>query len=519
MPKIAFYTRISTDEDHQKYSLGAQKERLEAFCQSQYGDDWQLFSTYRDTDSGTHLRRPGLKAMLADAGAKAFDILLVYRVDRLSRNVKELAQLVDELTNYGIALKSITEPFDTTNAAGKMMLQLLGVFAEFEHSTIVERTKMGMAKKAKGGEFVGGCVPFGSRLDPESGLVIIDEEAVVVRKIYGIYVTERLGVHSIVRRLNDAGFRKRSGKKWEHRILGTMLRNPVYVGKLRWGDSVFDAKHQAIVSSKVFNKAQQIIQERREGLNGRRWHNNQERLLTGTIRCVKCRGRMIGISTHKKTRKYAYYVCTSRWHTKDCPQDYVRADHLEDTVINDIKTLFRDEQFMNQVWEKTNRRLGKQRPNVESEFKAAENQINKAQSRIDRYFDAFEQGKLKPELCSDKVEALTAQLEGLHDQKRELDEKMKQLELPMIDRKMLCGLIDNFEQVLAGGTNPQRKHLIQQLVKKVRVHNKNKVEIWYGVPGGPPVSTPGGMAPQTGLELLILQICLPTQQALGQPDQ
>ncbi|MHC4060005.1 MAG: recombinase family protein [Planctomycetota bacterium] len=496
MPKIAFYTRISTDEDHQKYSLGAQKERLEAFCQSQYGDDWQLFSTYRDTESGTHLNRPGLKAMLADAEATAFDILLVYRVDRLSRNVKELAQLVDELTKCGVALKSITEPFDTANAAGKMMLQLLGVFAEFEHSTIVERTKMGMAKKAKGGEFVGGRVPYGYRLDPESGLVIIDEEAAVVRKIFGIYVTERLGVHSIVRKLNDAGYRKRSGKKWDHRVLGTMLRNPIYIGKLRWGESVFDARHQSIVSSKVFDKAQRIIQERREDLNGRRWHNNEERLLTGRIRCVKCQGHMIGISTHKKTRKYPYYVCTSRWHTKDCPQDYVRADLLEATVVNDIKTLFRDERFIDRVWEKTNRRLGKQRPDVESEIKAVESQISKARLRIDRYFDAFEQGKLKPELCSEKVEALTAQLQELNDQKRELEEKRKQLELPAIDRKMLCGLIDNFEKVLARGTNPQKKHLIQQLVKKVRVHNKNKVEVWYGVPGDSQVSTPGRMAPR-----------------------
>ena len=153
--RVAFYTRISTDEDHQKYSLGAQSERLEAFCKAQYGDDWRLHKLYRDTESGTHMNRPGLEEMLYDAGARAFDMLLVFRVDRLSRKVRELAQMVDELTKNGIALKSITEPFDTANAAGKMMLQMLGVFAEFEHATIVERTKVGMEKKAKGGKFGG----------------------------------------------------------------------------------------------------------------------------------------------------------------------------------------------------------------------------------------------------------------------------------------------------------------------------------------------------------------------------
>ena len=151
--RIAFYTRISTDEDHQKYSLGAQKERLEAFCKAQWDTDWRLHAVYRDTTSGMHMNRPGLEQMLYDAEADAFDTLLVFRVDRLSRKVRELAQMVDALTKYGVALKSITEPFDTTNPAGKMMLQMLGVFAEFEHASIVERTKVGMEKKAKGGDW------------------------------------------------------------------------------------------------------------------------------------------------------------------------------------------------------------------------------------------------------------------------------------------------------------------------------------------------------------------------------
>jgi site-specific DNA recombinase len=92
--------------------------------------------------------------------------------------------MVDELTKNGVTLKSITEPFDTSNAAGKMMLQMLGVFAEFEHATIVERTKVGMEKKAKGGDWVGGVVPYGYRHDPEKGLVVHEEEAVIVRKMF-----------------------------------------------------------------------------------------------------------------------------------------------------------------------------------------------------------------------------------------------------------------------------------------------------------------------------------------------
>ena len=212
-PRIACYTRISTDEDHQKYSLGAQKERLEAFCKSQYGNDWTLFKLYRDTESGTHMNRPGLEEMLYDAEAKSFDTLLIFRVDRLSRKVRELAQMVDELTKYGITLKSITEPFDTANAAGKMMLQMLGVFAEFEHATIVERTKVGMERKAKGGSWVGGVVPYGYQLDPEKGLIIREEESVIVKKMFKMYSLGKEGTHTICHTLNEVGDRRRSKRE------------------------------------------------------------------------------------------------------------------------------------------------------------------------------------------------------------------------------------------------------------------------------------------------------------------
>jgi site-specific DNA recombinase len=232
-PRVAFYTRISTDEDHQKYSLGAQKERLEAFCKAQWGDAWQLHKVYRDTESGTHMNRPGLEEMLYEASTQAFNTLLVFRVDRLSRKVRELAQMVDELTKNGVTLRSITEPFDTSNAAGKMMLQMLGVFAEFEHATIVERTKVGMEKKAKGGNFVGGNVPYGYQLDPEKGLAIHEEEALIVRKMFKMYALGREGASAICKQLNDAGHRNRNGRKWGRRVVLYMLKNPVVDGGIK----------------------------------------------------------------------------------------------------------------------------------------------------------------------------------------------------------------------------------------------------------------------------------------------
>jgi site-specific DNA recombinase len=498
--RVAFYTRISTDEDHQKYSLGAQSERLEAFCKAQYGDEWRLHKVYRDTESGTHMDRPGLEEMLFDAGAQAFDVLLVFRVDRLSRKVRELAQMVDELAKHGVILKSITEPFDTANAAGKMMLQMLGVFAEFEHATIVERTKVGMEKKAKGGQFVGGNVPYGFTLDPEKGLVINEDEAIVVRKIFQMYVFGREGAYTICHKLNEAGHRKRTGKKWDKRVVLHMLKNPGYVGKIRWRDAVYEGRHERIVSEVLFGKAKGILKERGESVSGRRFDNGDEHLLAGVIRCACCKSRLVGVSTRKKNRRFPYYLCSKRWNTHECDQDYVRADHLEAAIIQDIKTIFRDEAFVDRVWEEANRRLGAEKPALEKERTWIENQMVKTQAAVDRYFEAFETGALKAELCNEKVGDLNARLVELEAEKRDLETRRAWLQLASIDREMLTALIDNFDQVIAAGTNPQKKHLLRQVVKKVLVHDRNTIEVWYGLPNPASVHTRGCMATETAIQ-------------------
>lgn len=138
---------------------------LEAFCKVQEG--WRIVAHKQDQASGTKLDRPGLQAALELARAGAIDTLLVYRVDRLSRKVRQLAQLAEELDAVDVVLRSATEPFDTGSAAGRMMLQMLAVFAEFEHATIVDRISAGIERRAKEGRWFGGRPPFGYQFSNE----------------------------------------------------------------------------------------------------------------------------------------------------------------------------------------------------------------------------------------------------------------------------------------------------------------------------------------------------------------
>lgn len=142
MTRICLYTRISTDEENQPTSLASQHERLEAFCKVQ--EDWRIVARHEDRSTGTKLDRPGLQAALDLARQGRIDQLLVYRIDRLSRKVRQLSGIAEELDKLGVTLRSATEPFDTGSPAGRMMLQMLGVFAEFEHATIVDRITAGI---------------------------------------------------------------------------------------------------------------------------------------------------------------------------------------------------------------------------------------------------------------------------------------------------------------------------------------------------------------------------------------
>lgn len=172
--RIATYTRISTDEVNQPYSLGAQSERLASYVASQ--EDWELVGTFTDQMSGAKLERPGLQSALRAARAGRFDLLLVYRVDRLARSVRGLAEVLETLDAAGVGFRSATEPFDTTSPAGRMMVQMLGVFAEFERATIIDRVIAGMERKSSQGGWCGGTQPFGYRAVKGVGRLEVDEE-------------------------------------------------------------------------------------------------------------------------------------------------------------------------------------------------------------------------------------------------------------------------------------------------------------------------------------------------------
>ena len=240
--KAAIYIRVSTEEQaHEGYSLEVQEECLRKYAQN---NGWELYcpkdAVYKDDESGYSLNRPALRQLLVDASHKKFDIVLVYKVDRCSRRLQDLLNLVDELESYGIALKSATEPYDTTTSAGKLMFQQLGSFAEFERNRIIERVIPGMKKSLEKGNWLGGYTPYGYTRNKEKKILEVNsEEAKIVKLIFSMYLQNK-SVSNIAGYLYEKGYKTRLNSKYYPSLVCDILKNKLYVGILEWGRRTVD---------------------------------------------------------------------------------------------------------------------------------------------------------------------------------------------------------------------------------------------------------------------------------------
>ncbi|MDA8313180.1 MAG: recombinase family protein [Actinomycetota bacterium] len=333
--RVATYTRISTDEDHQPYSLEAQAERLGAYVKSQ--PDWELTRRFGDQASGATTERPGLHRALAEARADRFDLLLVYRVDRFSRNVRGLAQLLEDLDAAGVAFRSATEPFDTTTAAGRMMVQMLGVFAEFERATIVDRVIAGMERKAALGRLVRRIAALRLRHRPPHRLPRAPVRRGTARtghlRPLRAWPAWRPGARGVAQRgwSPDQGRQTLEPHGRPHRAAQPGLRRQGLLPRR----ALHDGPHPHLVDDKLFERVQALLSERGENYS-KRASATSPFLLAGLVVCARCGKHFVGTSAVGNRYRYRYYTCFSRqrYGTKFCDAERLPAEELDAAILD-----------------------------------------------------------------------------------------------------------------------------------------------------------------------------------------
>jgi len=362
--RCAVYTRKSTEEGLEQdfNSLQAQREAAEAFIKSQKHAGWTLIPHHYDDGgfSGGSLDRPALQRLLEDVDARRVDCVVVYKVDRLSRSLLDFARLVDRFDQRSVSFVSVTQQFNTTTSLGRLTLNILLSFAQFEREIISERTSDKMSAARRKGKWIGGTPVLGYDVDPAGGrLVINDKEARRVREIFALFIQHH-SLSAVVaelarRRWRTKSWKSQNGKAHAGRpfalaSLSRLLTNAVYTGLVEHRGATYAGEQASILEPSVWQEANaELRADRRTGTAAIRAPQNA--LLAGVLLCKSCQRPMIPTYTAKPGRRYRYYVCQvarqNGW--SSCPTKSVPARMIEDSVLDQLRTALRAQETREQL--------------------------------------------------------------------------------------------------------------------------------------------------------------------------
>ena len=506
---VALYLRVSTeDRVKEGYSLEVQREYLESFAKR---EGLEIFKIYKDDGiSGYSAERPALKNLLKAAKEKKFDLVLVYKIDRFSRNLKDLLNLVDELSSSGVGFKSATEPFDTTTSTGKLMFQQLGSFAEFERNRIAERVFPGMVKGVQRGNWQGArYAPYGYRYNKEKKLLEIDEkETAVVKLIYTMFLCDK-SIRSITEYLTRKGYRNRKGNIFSTKLIGDILKSRIYIGKLVWNRHYYDksqktkkgyryiknppekviisqGKHQPIISEEDFELVQEKLKARR--VERRKKVNDYP--LSGLLYCAKCNHKYLGISSisnHRTGVKKRWYRCMGPYRSFiRCKNKSVKAQEIETEVAETLEVLLKNDKLKTNRWTNVTFKNDTNFPvfaeSTKTGLEKVKNRLKSNLQKQSKLTDAYLENLLSEELYKQKNE-------GLRQEEEELNKLIALQEVRDIERERSKEYLNRVEEFLEG-YDPNKKEMdletkklmLNLLFKNIKIAHKKLFSFEFFAP-------------------------------------
>src|SRR5262249_48612612 len=349
--RCAIYTRKSTEEglDQDFNSLDAQREAADAYIQSQAHAGWTALAARYDDGgySGSNLDRPALQRLLADIQAGQIDCVLTHRVDRLSRSLLDFARLMETFEQHQVAFVSATQHFHSGTSMGRLVLNVLLSFAQFERELIAERTRDKMAAARRKGKWAGGLPVLGYDVDASSKkLVVNEEETTRVQAIFALYLQYR-GLLPVLAELARRGWRTKQTRTGAGHVHGgpplsrsslyRLLTNVTYIGQVRYRDEIHPGEQPAIIDSKTWQEVQALLAQNGHGRTGTE-RSPSEALLQGLLFCRPCGCAMTPAQVSRGHRRYRYYTCSAAqrkgWHT--CPSKSLPAAAVERYVLEQI---------------------------------------------------------------------------------------------------------------------------------------------------------------------------------------
>jgi site-specific DNA recombinase len=527
---VAIYARVSTEEQRERQSINTQLEQGQRFCEYQKLQVYRIFADNGVSGTVPLDRRPEGSQILAEARRGRFDQLLVYKLDRLGRDVLLILNAVAELEKLGVRVRSMTEEFDTSSATGRLMLTLLSGFASHEREVIRERSVAGTNRVAELGAWMGGIVPYGYRkvgVKRDARLAISDEiipdtelsEADVIRLIYRLAAVERRSCFYIADRLSELrvppayqrddrlllrGKRKqRTSGIWRPSRVRNMIANPTYKGLHQFGKRTSHKGRQlisrtvpAIVDEKTWDKAQANL--RAHQLYSRR-NATHEYLLRGLIKCACCGLNFSAVTNLRRDGKREhYYRCNGKQVArglygltgKRCPSKGVRGMNLEAIVWQDVEDFLRSP--------------GMVIKHLQARLRGEASDVGKNRARLDRLqgllaaktdernkvVGLYRKGRLNESELDQQLLDIDREAEGLADQIEELVRKLGGADSNQVALESTEALLTRLRERLDESLSfEQKRQLVELLVGGIRIETirggpkpENIVTVTYRFP-------------------------------------
>ena len=460
--RVGLYPRVSGHEQEDNYSIPEQIDRMKKYCEAR---DWMVYKIYTDSVySGSNMERPGLQDMIKDCEKGKLDMVLVYKLDRLSRSQKDTLFLIEDVfEKNGVGFTSMTENFDTSTPHGKFIIGILSVFAQLEREKIRERTMIGKDSRAKDGKWHGGrWIPIGYDYD---GLLMPNEyEAMQVREIADLFL-KGTPIRTIERIVTEKGYRHKHGE-WEAKTIRRVLQNPVNVGMIKNRDKWYEGIHEPIIDRKTFDAIQKLMEERREQYGTTRPHQS---LLGGILYCKNCGGRY----ARQDYNGVYYYICYSRSKKmkkmiKDpnCKNKNYRIEELESAILNEIKQLVIDPNRIEEVRE--NRPV----TDATEKIKAITSEIAKIDTQISKMMDLYALGTIDLDVISDKVS-------NLNKTKTTLQKELDSLKVPVSESVMTEEQIRTIAALMKDDLPLEDKRsIVQSLIYYIEIDEEKIIIHW-----------------------------------------
>ncbi len=353
--RCAIYCRKSTEEGLELdfNSLDAQREACESYIASQKGEGWVLVADHYDDGgfSGGNLERPSLKRLMADIAAGKINVVVVYKIDRLTRSLMDFGKLVEVFDKHGVTFVSVTQSFNTTTSMGRLTLNILLSFAQFEREISAERIRDKFAASKKKGMWMGGHPPLGYDV-VERKLVINQPEAETVRTLFRRFI-ETESVVTLLKELAASGTVGKYGRELDKGAIYRILGHHVYVGEVAYHGEIYQGEHQAIIDRETWDKAHAILAtNNRQGDRTERVQSPT--LLKNIIRCQHCNRAMKPTFTKKNGHEYRYYTCQAvakGGAETVCSVRNVVAGEIEAVVMSQVRNMIKLPELIVKTWE------------------------------------------------------------------------------------------------------------------------------------------------------------------------